>query len=174
MKLETLDARSWRWRSQSTRACRRLTSQVRVLRCFVEEWGCAHEALAAWLKMRDGGWLGYCLIAAVDSIDVQIIKLEPLDARSWRWRSQSTRACRRLTSQVRVLRCFVEEWGCAHEALAAWLKMRDGGWLGYCLIAAVDSIDVQIIKLEPLDARSWRRRSRSTRACGRFSSEVRV
>jgi hypothetical protein len=49
--------------------------------------------------------------------------------------------------------------GHAREALAAWLKMRDGGWLGYCFVAAVDCIDVQIIKLETLDARSWQRRS---------------
>jgi hypothetical protein len=74
--------------------------------------GHAREALSAVLKMRDGGWLGHCLIAAVDSVDVQVMKLETLDARSWRRRSRSTRACRRLTSQVRVLRCFVEEWGC--------------------------------------------------------------
>jgi hypothetical protein len=62
--------------------------------------------------------------------------------------------------------------GHAREALAAWLKMRDGGFLGFCLVAAVDCIDVQIIKLETLDARSWRRRSRSTRACSRFYSGV--
>ncbi len=74
--------------------------------------GHACEALAAWLKMRDGGWLGYCLVVAVDCIDVQVIKLETLDTRSWRRRSRSSRACRRLTSMVRVLRCFVEEWGC--------------------------------------------------------------
>jgi hypothetical protein len=67
------------------------------------ETGHAREVLAAMLKMRDGGWLGYCLIAAVDSVDVQGIKLETLDARSWRRRSRSTRACRRLTSQVRAL-----------------------------------------------------------------------
>jgi hypothetical protein len=60
--------------------------------------------------------------------------------------------------------------GHAGEALAARLKMRDGGWLGYCLVAAVDCIDVQIITLETLDARSWRRRSRSTRACSRSVS----
>jgi hypothetical protein len=69
--------------------------------------GMTREVLAAMLKMRDGGWLGHCLIAAVDSIDVQGIKLETLDARSWRRRSRSTRACRRLTSHVRVLGCFV-------------------------------------------------------------------
>jgi lysozyme family protein len=146
--------------------------------------GHAREALAAWLKMRDGGWLGYCLVAAVDCIDVQGMILEPLDARSWRRRSRSTRACRRLRFHVRVLRCVVEEWGCggggdagaghARETLVAWLKMRDGGWLGYCLVAAVDSIDVQIIKLETLNARSWRRSSRSTRACRRLTFHVRV
>ena len=60
--------------------------------------GHAREALAARLKMRDAGWLGDCLVAAVDSIDVQGILLETLDARSWRLRSRSTRACRRLNS----------------------------------------------------------------------------
>ena len=56
--------------------------------------GHAGEALAARLKMRDAGWLGDCLVAAVDCIDVQIMKLETLDARSWRYCSRSTRACR--------------------------------------------------------------------------------
>ena len=74
--------------------------------------GHAREALAAWLKMRDAGWLGDCLVAAVDCIDVQVLELETLDARSWRRRSRSTRACRRLPSEVRVLLCFVEEWVC--------------------------------------------------------------
>jgi hypothetical protein len=69
--------------------------------------GHAREALAAWLKIRDVGWLGYCLVAAVDCIDVQVIKLEPLDARSWRRRSRSTRACRRSTSIVRESRCLL-------------------------------------------------------------------
>ncbi len=49
--------------------------------------------------------------------------------------------------------------GHAREALAARLKMRDAGWLGDCLVAAVDCIDAQGIKSETLDARSWRRRS---------------
>ena len=75
---------------------------------LVEEWGMrgrgdagaghAREALAARLKMRDAGWLGDCLVAAIDCFDVQVVKLETLDARSWRRRSRSTRACRRLTS----------------------------------------------------------------------------
>ena len=56
--------------------------------------GHAREELAARLKMRDAGWLGDCLVAAVDCVDVQIIKLETLDARSWRYCSRSTRACR--------------------------------------------------------------------------------
>ena len=56
--------------------------------------GHAREALAARLKMRDAGWLGDCLVAAVDCVDVQIMKLETLDARSWRYCSRSTRACR--------------------------------------------------------------------------------
>ena len=72
--------------------------------------GPAREALAARLKMRDAGWLGDCFVAAVDCVDVQIIKLETLHARSWRRRSRSTRACRRFTSIVCVLRCFVEEF----------------------------------------------------------------
>jgi hypothetical protein len=33
--------------------------------------GHALEAGAAWVMMRDAGWLGDCLVAAVDSIDVQ-------------------------------------------------------------------------------------------------------
>ena len=62
--------------------------------------GHAREALAVWLKMRDAGLLGDCLFAAVDCVDVQGIKLEPLDARSWRWRFRSTQACTRSTSMV--------------------------------------------------------------------------
>jgi hypothetical protein len=33
--------------------------------------GHAGEALAAWLKIRDAGWLGDCLFAAVECIDAQ-------------------------------------------------------------------------------------------------------
>jgi hypothetical protein len=53
--------------------------------------GHAREAGAAWVRMRDAGWLGDCLVAAVDSIDVQIIYME---------------------IQVRVLQRFVENHFC--------------------------------------------------------------
>jgi hypothetical protein len=56
------------------------------------------------------GWV-IVFVAAVDSIDVQGIKLETLDARSWRRRSRSTRDCKSVLFHVCVLRFFVEELG---------------------------------------------------------------
>jgi hypothetical protein len=87
--------------------------------------GHAREALAVWLKMRDVGWLGYCLVAAVDCIDVQIIKLETLDARSWRRRSRSSRACKNLICLVRFFMIVVEEWGCGEgEMLGRGMRVK--------------------------------------------------
>jgi hypothetical protein len=79
--------------------------------------GHAREALAAWLKIRDKGLLGDCFVAAVDCIDVQGMILETLDARSWRRRSRSTRACRQSTCQVLNSQCFDEEWGCGEGGM---------------------------------------------------------
>jgi hypothetical protein len=74
--------------------------------------GYVREAGAACVRTRDAGCLGDCLVAAVDSIDVQIIYMEP---------------------QVRVLRCFVEKYffavidgGDARAGmLLRWMTLQD-------------------------------------------------
>ena len=79
-------------------------------------------------------------------INVQEMALERKDARRWLWRLRSTRACRRLTSQVGVVFDIVVlrrdvrgrgvQAGARHACEAGWacLKMRDVGRVAVLLV----------------------------------------